>query len=727
MFILLMLLFSVNVIKNIDNNNKIDELQRIYTNQEDLDNELINKIQKKISKGSFREADRLFLQGYISLKVDNNYKLAKRYFNLCIDNIDKYTSNFAKIYAYKFLADIEFANNNTIQGIDYLQDVFNNINHKRYNNDYKLISDIIYSLINRDNTLAIKYIEDILKYEDNLDNNAKQSMYVVASILYTLDSNYVAAIEYNLDAIELSLKLKDYYRASKSIVNIGIIFRQSGSYETAIRIISEVDNIEIKDIYLKSDLNIYKLINLAELNIILGNYEDGLKNIKEIQKYKKYVDKDELAEIQCIENISMAQIYLYNDNLDLAQEHLKKAFDILKIEDKNIYLDKSIYYDIVYGKLEKSKGNYLEAINSFENGIEKLNQVKNSEYYEICVNELLNLYNITKDDKAIEYSNKLLEIKNEKNKIIADEYYSYIINKYNYTKFNKEKIQMRNKYIIISVIILIIVSILSIKEIYPLIKRLKLKNKVKKHLNKNEYKLFYQPIINPKKDEIIGFEALLRLKINDTIVMPSKIIKEIEDSKMMKEVSIWILNRLIDDYEYIRKINSNISKFYLSMNISLNEIEDDNMINIMNDILKKSNLEEKTICLEITENIGGKDFNKIKNNINKLIECGFIIAIDDFGVDYSNISLIDKFEFNILKLDKYFIDNLDTSKLCINMIEVFEVLSEKRDISIVMEGVETTNQKDFIKCLSSEKFYIQGYFYSKPMEIDMIRKFKINK
>ena len=256
---------------------------------------------------------------------------------------------------------------------------------------------------------------------------------------------------------------------------------------------------------------------------------------------------------------------------------------------------------------------------------------------------------------------------------------------------------------------------------------MKLKNKVKKHLNKNEYKLFYQPIINPKKDEIIGFEALLRLKINDTIVMPSKIIKEIEDSKMMKEVSIWILNRLIDDYEYIRKINSNISKFYLSMNISLNEIEDDNMINIMNDILKKSNLEEKTICLEITENIGGKDFNKIKNNINKLIECGFIIAIDDFGVDYSNISLIDKFEFNILKLDKYFIDNLDTSKLCINMIEVFEVLSEKRDISIVMEGVETTNQKDFIKCLSSEKFYIQGYFYSKPMEIDMIRKFKINK
>ena len=727
MFILLMLLFSVNIIKNIDNNNNINELQRIYTNQEDLDNELINKIQKKISKGSFREADRFFLQGYISLNVDNNYKLAKRYFNSCIDNIDKYTSNFAKIYAYKFLSDIEFANNNTIQGIDYLQDAFNNINPKRYNNDYKLISDIIYSLINRDNTLAIKYIEDILKYEDNLDDNAKQSMYVVASILYTLDSNYVAAIEYNLDVIELSLKLKDYYRASKSIVNIGIIFRQSGSYETAIRIISEVDNIEIKDIHLNSDLNIYKLINLAELNIILGNYEDALKNIKEIQKYKKYVDKDELAEIQCIENISMAQIYLYNDNLDLAQEHLKKAFDILKNEDKNIYLDKSIYYNIVYGKLEKLKGNYLEAINSFENGIEKLNQVKNSKYYEICVKELLNLYNITKDDKAIEYSNKLLEIKNEKNKIIADEYYSYIINKYNYTKLNKEKIQMRNKYIIISVIILIIVSILSIKEIYPLIKRLKLKNKVKKHLNKNEYKLFYQPIINPKKDEIIGFEALLRLKVNDTIVMPSKIIKEIEDSKMMKEVSIWILNKLIDDYEYIRKINSNISKFYLSMNISLNEIEDDNMINIMNDILKKSNLEEKTICLEITENIGGKDFNKIKNNINKLIEYGFIIAIDDFGVDYSNISLIDKFEFNILKLDKYFIDNLDTSKLCINMIEVFEVLSEKRNISIVMEGVETTNQKDFIKCLSSEKFYIQGYFYSKPMEIDMIRTFKINK
>ncbi|UXZ08569.1 EAL domain-containing protein [Clostridium perfringens] len=104
------------------------------------------------------------------------------------------------------------------------------------------------------------------------------------------------------------------------------------------------------------------------------------------------------------------------------------------------------------------------------------------------------------------------------------------------------------------------------------------------------YFLNYQPIVDPKKEKIVGFEALLRLKIEDQVVMPNLIINEIEKADMINDVSIWILNKIISDYGKLTKIRGVSGKFYVSMNISLKEIEDIDFIKKLTNILKDSKL-----------------------------------------------------------------------------------------------------------------------------------------
>lgn len=194
---------------------------------------------------------------------------------------------------------------------------------------------------------------------------------------------------------------------------------------------------------------------------------------------------------------------------------------------------------------------------------------------------------------------------------------------------------------------------------------------------------------------------------------------------MMGDLSIWILNKIIKDYSHMKTINYLEKDFYVSMNISLKEIEDEIICKKLKSILKESNIDENIICLEITENVCGEDYKKVAENIRELIDSGFKIAIDDFGVDYSNLSFLEKFDFNVIKLDKYFIDNIESSIIVQRLIDAIYHLSIKRNIAVVMEGVENLDQVELIKEISDHKFYIQGYYYSKPVEIDKLKEIKL--
>lgn len=284
---------------------------------------------------------------------------------------------------------------------------------------------------------------------------------------------------------------------------------------------------------------------------------------------------------------------------------------------------------------------------------------------------------------------------------------------------NKNTLLLVTLFFILSIIIIFLI----IKKMYPMAKKNRIQHAIRERMKENRYLIYYQPIVNPKSETIVGFEALLRYNHpTKGLLNPFDFLKEIEDNDMLYEVSIWILKKIIKDYKRIHKFDNMLeNKFYISMNVSLKEIENKDFIDKIIKIIDKSNLENNSICLEILENVGISDLNKINDSIKKLRSSGFMIAIDDFGVEYSNLSILKKFEFDIIKLDKYFMNNIFEQSVRQEIMKFLSNISIITNKSLVAEGVENIEQRDMIKYIKNDRFYIQGYFYSKPVEIEMLK------
>lgn len=310
--------------------------------------------------------------------------------------------------------------------------------------------------------------------------------------------------------------------------------------------------------------------------------------------------------------------------------------------------------------------------------------------------------------------------------LLKNESQSNLYNKYFNKYFQKT---VRKNVIIISLFILLLIFIN-----YIFIKKLKAKrryNKNRKQISEDllnrRYITFYQPIIDPKHNKIVGIESLLRKVAEDKILTPNLFIKDFEKYSMFFELSIWLVNNAIHDYNIIKTFKSfEEKKFYISVNISFIEIENEEFVKRLIEISKEKRFIKKTICLEIVEKFKTTDIEKIQKSILKLKEAGYIIALDDFGVDYSNLNLLTSIDSNIVKLDKYFMDDITESILNQKILNFICDVSEISEKSIVCEGIEDLEQRNFIKHIDYKKIFIQGYYYSKPLPLESLALFKMD-
>ncbi|MGL5506268.1 MAG: EAL domain-containing protein, partial [Paraclostridium sp.] len=470
----------------------------------------------------------------------------------------------------------------------------------------------------------------------------------------------------------------------------------------------EYEYVDIKDCIdklIKNEIDIVFGVSKdtnREKDIMLSNYSIGKEDVSVY--VNKMISNENLYELE-----GLKFGYLENEsNNDLFIDMLKR---------KQISVDFKLYNS--YQELKEA------LINGNVNSIVYLSSDKDlKKYSEIFKFSVGQLYIAT--SKSNNQLIKNIDLVFEKEtKPLTYNSIKALYNKY----FNKSS--SINKIIMISSIIMIIavstpIIIINYKQLKERKDISRIRYNIKLDLKNNNYLLYYQPIINPKDNTIKAFEGLLRLKNKEKIVSPYIFLKDIEKSSMMKEVSLWVLKKSIQDYQYIKKSNHNISdNFYISINLSFREIEDEKFIEKMESLLKDYKLKPNSICLEIVEKFGIKDLQKIQNSIYRLIEAGFMVAIDDFGVEYSNLDILEKIDCDIVKLDKYFIDEIKTSYIRKEVVNFISNVCKYTNKILICEGVENEEQKDFIKSIKNEKFYIQGYFYSKPVDIKEIENLKI--
>ena len=261
--------------------------------------------------------------------------------------------------------------------------------------------------------------------------------------------------------------------------------------------------------------------------------------------------------------------------------------------------------------------------------------------------------------------------------------------------------------------------------LHPTLKRKYFRNQIRRQMINGQYLPYYQPIINPMTGAVVGVEALLRFRHHKKgVLSPYFFMHELEIYDMLQEVTLSLFSQVLKDYRKIQDFSfAQSNPIYISLNISSKEVEDEKVVETLIKQLKASNLPRESICLEIIERFGISDINKMKAGISRLKKSGFKVAIDDFGVDYSNLKVLEVLDFDLLKLDKYFVDEMQNSSIVSQMIDFLAQLTANLEKVMIIEGVERQEQKEAIKNYDYSHLYIQGYYYSKPLPIEELENF----
>ncbi|HII4499174.1 TPA: EAL domain-containing protein [Clostridium perfringens] len=433
---------------------------------------------------------------------------------------------------------------------------------------------------------------------------------------------------------------------------------------------------EFTDHYLNNDnFAIYTNKNikngdLKALNGLKMGFLKGEENNEWILRFLN--DKGINVKPIYVSNYPEDEEYLYNNKVDFVVENTRSN---LNYENKNIKKIFEFSSGPVYIASRKGNENLIEGIDSVLGDLEENDEQKGANLYSKYFNEYLD------------------KLKNEK---------------------------------LLIGIFLIIVLVFFYKRRKDKIFRIRTKRKIREYMKNDKYILYYQPIVDPKTDSVKGFESLLRLNKDGKILTPYSFIKEIEDNNMSLEMSLWLLKKIISDYRIIKDYKMvKGNDFYISLNVSFKEIENPKFLRSLMKIAKDYKMDDCNICLEIVEKFGMEDIGRIQSAIRIIKEYGFSIAIDDFGVEYSNLDLLNKIDSDIVKLDKYFVDNLDKSIINEKTVQFISEICSISNRTIVFEGVEEKYQVDIIKAFTYEKIYIQGYFYSKPVDIETLKDFEV--
>lgn len=231
-----------------------------------------------------------------------------------------------------------------------------------------------------------------------------------------------------------------------------------------------------------------------------------------------------------------------------------------------------------------------------------------------------------------------------------------------------------------------------------------------------DFEVYLQPIVDVKTGEIYGFEGLTRLFDKDGEPFnTADVIKVLERQGKIPELDKHVFDTICD---YSKELKQTFGKdYYFSFNVSPVTLSED-FVDYLAARIKKDQLSPERFIFEIIETIGFKNIDESVFLLQKLREIGFQIAMDDFGMGYSSLSYIAKLPLSVIKIDRYFISNYYDNEFDRILIFAIRDISKSLQLKIVVEGIETERQLEFIKNLGAH--YYQGYIHSRPVDLETL-------
>ena len=237
-------------------------------------------------------------------------------------------------------------------------------------------------------------------------------------------------------------------------------------------------------------------------------------------------------------------------------------------------------------------------------------------------------------------------------------------------------------------------------------------------LENEEFVMYLQPKYDLITEKVAGAEALVRWKHPlKGLRMPGEFLPLFENNGFIK---------ILDEYiwecaaAYIAKMKKIGKAVPISINISRLHVNTTDLVTVLQNLVKRYEIEPEYLELEITETIFMEDVSQLYKTMKELKAAGFVIEMDDFGSGYSSLNMLRNAPIDVIKIDRFFLDEIMSTERGRIIVENTIVMSKQLGLRVVAEGVETEEQKEFLRKAGCD--IAQGYYYSRPIPADDFEK-----
>jgi EAL domain-containing protein (putative c-di-GMP-specific phosphodiesterase class I) len=242
-----------------------------------------------------------------------------------------------------------------------------------------------------------------------------------------------------------------------------------------------------------------------------------------------------------------------------------------------------------------------------------------------------------------------------------------------------------------------------------IVERLSFENDLRHAIERDQLKVFYQPILDTETGALKGAEALLRWRHPVRgIVPPDSFIPFSEESGLIIEMGIWVLRQACEQLRHWQESGHHLTR--VAVNLSARQLQQEDLVARVTEIISESGVSPHQIQFEITEGAVLRDEDRIIGTLAALREMGIGIALDDFGTGYSSLTYLKRFPIDTVKIDRSFVRDLERDASDAAIVSTVVAMAENLHLKVIAEGVETQAQLAFLRERRCDEY--QGYLAS---------------
>ncbi len=242
--------------------------------------------------------------------------------------------------------------------------------------------------------------------------------------------------------------------------------------------------------------------------------------------------------------------------------------------------------------------------------------------------------------------------------------------------------------------------------------RIVLQSELRRALNREEFRVYYQPQVDLITGKIFGMEALVRWQHPERgFLSPAAFIPLAEEMNLIVPLGEWVLRTACRQTK--AWLDAGFSELRIAVNLSTRQFQHRELSELVGNVLKETNLDPKYLDLEITETITMQDVEKSIVIMNQLSDLGVEFSVDDFGTGYSSLSYLKRFPLNTLKIDRSFVKGLSEDHDAEAITTAIIAMAHNLHLKVIAEGVESKEQLKFLRANRCDA--MQGFYFSRPL------------